>query len=163
MSLSRTARRWRPRRTLIACSLAVYALSALATAVCGQALRDPTRPPQAASVSRSFAEPAPVLSAVLDFGGTRSAIFNGRLVHGGSTVGAYIIDEVLADGVRYRRAGTVHELHLPHPATSVKQPAAEPAGAPAAALAAAPANESATAPATAPAAAPAIAPNGVEP
>jgi hypothetical protein len=115
------------RPALAACALG--ALCALASAAHAQALRDPMRPPLAAQASQVAADPAPVLSAVLDFGGNRSAIFNGRLVHAGSTVGAYTIDRILADGVRYRRDGEVRELHL-RQATSVKQPAAEPKRAP---------------------------------
>jgi hypothetical protein len=131
MSAPSTARRktaaW---RALHRSALAGYALGALASVACGQALRDPTRPPQAMHASQSSGDPAPVLSAVLDFGGSRRAIFNGHLVHDGSTVGAYTIDEVLADGVRYRRAGEVHELHLPRPTSSVIKPATETTGAP---------------------------------
>jgi D-serine deaminase-like pyridoxal phosphate-dependent protein len=88
-------------------------------------LRDPTRPPLAQSHATALRESAPVLSAVLTFGGTRTAIFNGQLVRGGSVVGAYIIDSVLEDGVRYRHANQWHELHLVHAATTFKKPAAE--------------------------------------
>jgi hypothetical protein len=119
----------RLRRLLIQ-ALAGGTLGALAAGAAGQALRDPTRPPQARQASQASSDPTPVLSAVLDFGGTRRAIFNGQLVHGGSAVGGYIIDEVLADGVRYRRGGEVHELHLLHQTSSVKKPATETTGAP---------------------------------
>jgi hypothetical protein len=91
--------------------------------------RDPMRPPAAASraAGAPAREAAPVLSAVMTFNGRRSAIFNGRLVHDGSVVGAYTIDSVLADGVRFRSARLSGELHLPHPEFSIKKPAAEPA------------------------------------
>jgi hypothetical protein len=88
-------------------------------------LRDPTRPPLAQSHATPLREAVPVLSAVLTFGGERTAIFNGQLVRGGSVVGAYTIDSVLEDGVRYRHANQWHELHLAHAATSFKKPAAE--------------------------------------
>jgi len=68
-----------------------------------------------------------VLSAVLSFNGKRSAIFNGRVVTGGSVIGAYTIDSVLEDGVRYRYANSMHELHLAHPSTTFKKPAVGPA------------------------------------
>ena len=88
-------------------------------------LRDPTRPPLAQSHTAAPREAEPVLSAVLTFDGQRTAIFNGQLVRGGSVVGAYTIDSVLADGVRYRHANQWHELHLAHAATTFKKPAAE--------------------------------------
>jgi hypothetical protein len=88
-------------------------------------LRDPTRPPLPQSHSAALRESVPVLSAVLTFGGTRTAIFNGQLVRSGSVVGAYTIDSVLEDGVRYRHANQWHELHLVHAATTFKKPAAE--------------------------------------
>ena len=88
-------------------------------------LRDPTRPPLPQSHIAALREPEPVLSAVLTFGGERTAIFNGQLVRGGSVVGAYTIDSVLEDGVKYRRANQWHELHLVHAATTIKKPAAE--------------------------------------
>jgi hypothetical protein len=88
-------------------------------------LRDPMRPPFPQSHSAAPREPEPVLSAVLTFAGERTAIFNGRLVRSGSVVGAYTIDAVLADGVRYRHANQSHEMHLTHAATTFKKPAAE--------------------------------------
>ncbi|MBS0393466.1 MAG: hypothetical protein JSR54_02510, partial [Proteobacteria bacterium] len=39
-------------------------------------------------------------------------------------LGALEIEAVLADGVRYRSAGAVRELHLPHASDAVKKPAA---------------------------------------
>jgi len=89
-------------------------------------LRDPTRPPL---VERHAAaapqESAPILSAVLNFNGERSAIFNGHLVHSGSAVGGYTILAILEDGVRYRHAGQSQELHMPHPTSSLKKPAVD--------------------------------------
>jgi hypothetical protein len=88
-------------------------------------LRDPTRPPLPQSHAAALREPVPVLSAVLTFAGERTAIFNGQLVRSGSVVGAYTIDSVLEDGVRYRQANQWHELHLAHAATTFKKAAAD--------------------------------------
>ena len=92
-------------------------------------LRDPTRPPtlqrRAAAPHETAPEIAPTLSAVLNFNGERSAIFNGHLVRKGSAVGGYTIDAVLADGVRYRHAGLSQELHMSHPASLFKRPAVD--------------------------------------
>lgn len=94
-----------------------------ASAAAAQGLPDPMRPPlsavRAAAVPR---EPAPVLSAVMTFSDKRSAIFNGRLVHDGTAIGAYTIEAVLADGVRYRHFGQTRELHLAHPSNPLKTP-----------------------------------------
>jgi hypothetical protein len=88
-------------------------------------LRDPTRPPLERHAAAVAQESAPTLSAVLNFNGERSAIFNGHLVHSGSAVGAYTILAVLEDGVRYRYEGRSQELHMPHPASSLKKPAVD--------------------------------------
>jgi hypothetical protein len=94
--------------------------------------RDPMRPPTRESrpAGGPAREAAPVLSAVMTFNGRRSAIFNGRLVHDGSVVGAYTIDSVLEDGVHYSSAHLSGEMHLPHPESPIKKPAAEPARVP---------------------------------
>jgi MSHA biogenesis protein MshK len=91
------------------------------------ALRDPTRPPHPAGAHAGAQEAAPALTAVFLAGDRRTAIFNGRLVRAGDRVGSYTIEAVLDSGVRYRHGGTVHELLLPHPADTVKKPAAAPA------------------------------------
>jgi hypothetical protein len=94
-------------------------------------IRDPTRPPMRdARAADAVRESAPVLSAVMSFNGRRIAIFNGHVVSGGSVVGAYTIDSVLEDGVRYRYENATHELHLAHPATTFKKPATGPARSP---------------------------------
>jgi hypothetical protein len=98
----------------------------LAWTASAEDLRDPTRPPlaerHAAAAPR---ESAPTLSAVLNFNGERSAIFNGHLVHSGSAIDGYTIIAVLEDGVRYRHAGQSQELHMPHPTSSIKKPAVD--------------------------------------
>ena len=92
-------------------------------------LRDPMRPPtsqhHAAAPHETALEMAPTLSAVLNFNGERSAIFNGHLVRSGSSVGGYTIEAVLEDGVRYRHAGLLRELHMTHPPSSLKTPAVD--------------------------------------
>ncbi len=94
--------------------------------------RDPMRPPirESHAAGGPAREAAPVVSAVMTFDGKRSAIFNGRLVHAGSVVGAYTIQSVLEDGVRYTSARQSGEMHLPHPESPIKKPAAEAARAP---------------------------------
>ena len=88
-------------------------------------LRDPTRPPLLERHVAAPHESGPTLSAVLNFKGERSAIFNGRLVRSGSAVGGYTILAVLEDGVRYSHEGQSRELHMPHPTSSLKKPAVE--------------------------------------
>jgi hypothetical protein len=104
----------------------------LVSAATGEGLRDPMRPPLAAArATASAREAAPVLSAVLNFNGERSAIFNGHLVRSGSSLGAYTIEAVLEDGVRYRHAGLTQVLRMAHTVPTLKQPAAAAARAPA--------------------------------
>jgi hypothetical protein len=102
-------------------------ICALATPALAGGMRDPTRPPQRAS-DGARAEPTPVLSAVYSgANGHRSAIVNGEVVHDGSAVGPFLIEEVLADGVRYRYEGHAQELHLPRSLDMIKKPTAYPA------------------------------------
>jgi len=59
----------------------------LTSSAAGDGVRDPTRPPLAETrTSQTVAEAAPVLSAVLNFNGVRTAIFNGQLVRSGSSL-----------------------------------------------------------------------------
>ena len=67
---------------------------------------------------------------MLNFNGVRTAIFNGQLVRSGTALGAYTIEAVLEDGVRYRHAGVdAGFAHGPHRA-HVQKPAAAAARAP---------------------------------
>jgi hypothetical protein len=100
--------------------LPVLAICALQAAH-ADPLRDPTRPPQAPGPRTSLQEAPPALTAVFANGQRRSAIFNGHLVRAGDAVGAYEIEDVLVDGVRYRHAGALHDLHLPRPSDAVKK------------------------------------------
>jgi len=107
--------------------LACAAASLVMAGVVADELRDPTRPPQPKVPAPQAARATgPVLSAVLSFEGRRTAIFDGRLVRAGSVVGPYTIEAVLADGVRYRRASEMYELHLPRAARVFKKAAGEP-------------------------------------
>ena len=108
------------------------AVLALAPAA-ADALRDPTRPPAVAGRGPAARhDPPPVLTAIMGVAGARVAIFNGQLVHAGSTLGPYSIEAVSPDAVRYRHLGAVHEVHLPRGAPLKKPSAAvhEPAGVP---------------------------------
>jgi hypothetical protein len=96
----------------------------------GQAMRDPMRPPLSETRKVSSQEAPPVLTAVLNFNGERKAIVNGQLVRAGSSLGAYTIEAVLEDGVRYRHAGVTQVLRMAHTVPTLKQPAAAVARAP---------------------------------
>lgn len=113
------------RLCILAALSAACGATLVAAGAAAQGLPDPMRPPQ--SPVRTAAAPreaAPVLSAVMIFNDKRSAIFNGKLVHEGTAAGAYTIEAVLADGVRYRHLGQTRELHLTHPTNTLKTPAA---------------------------------------
>ena len=90
-------------------------------------LRDPTRPPLAPPRVSIDREPQPLLSAIMGTNGSRIAIFNGQLVRSGGSVGAYTIEAVFQDGVRYRHAGSTRELRLPRATTPFKTPSTAPA------------------------------------
>jgi hypothetical protein len=103
----------------------------LTSAAAGDGLRDPTRPPLADTrAPGAVQEAGPVLSAVLNFNGVRTAIFNGQLVRSGTSLGAYTIEAVLEDGVRYRHAGLTQVLRMAHTVPTLKQPAAAAARVP---------------------------------
>jgi hypothetical protein len=98
---------------------------------CADELRDPTRPPTTAAHRETGpSEPAPVLSAIMGSASNRVAIFNGRVVRSGGSVGTYVIQTVFEDGVRYRHAGVTHELYLPRSAI-FKKPSTAAARSPA--------------------------------
>ncbi len=107
---------------------ALYACLALAPLAVADELRDPMRPPRPAQAARVAAEPVPVLSAIISRGGERLAILDGHLARAGDHVGAYAVDLVFVDGVRYHRAGIAHELHLASPLPIFKKAANAPHG-----------------------------------
>jgi hypothetical protein len=88
-------------------------------------LRDPTRPPEPKAQRSGVHESAPVLSAIIGNDASRIAIFNGKLVRSGGSVGSFSIEAVFVDGVRYRHAGHSQELYLPH-AGSFKRSSTSP-------------------------------------
>jgi hypothetical protein len=77
-----------------------------------QEFRDPMRPAGATAVARPRAVSSLKLEGVIA-GAVRVAIVNGRLVRAGDEVAGVKILEVLADGVRYSRAGQIQSLLLP--------------------------------------------------
>jgi hypothetical protein len=83
-------------------------------------LRDPTRPPVPRAPTAT--EPVPVLSAIIGADGERIAIFNGRVVRSGASVGAYLITSIHEDGITYRHAGLTRDLQLPHTASFKRAP-----------------------------------------
>ncbi len=107
----------------------VYCWLLIAPFASADGLRDPTRPPAAPRAASAAPERPPVLSAILDSKDDRLAIFNGQLVRSGGSVGAYTIEAVFEDGVRYRHAGISQELHLVHFAV-FKKPSTAAARAP---------------------------------
>jgi len=80
----------------------VFALDATA-----QDLKDPTRPPIMNVPIKHIDEIKllPHVSAIFVSSTRRIAIFNDQPVRAGDRVGAYLIDEVTARGVRYSSAG----------------------------------------------------------
>jgi hypothetical protein len=71
-------------------------------------LKDPTRPPALPPPVAAHGPehaPPPKVSAIFFSGVRRIAIFNEQPVHAGDVVGAFQIDEVTVDGVRYTSGG----------------------------------------------------------
>jgi hypothetical protein len=87
-------------------------------------VRDPMRPPVNAIAHAGISRDEPVVTAVFIAAERRAAIVDGHLVHRGDTVRGFAIEAVLDDGIRYRRAGSVRELHLRHSELQMKKPAA---------------------------------------
>jgi MSHA biogenesis protein MshK len=85
----------------------------LANAAHAQAFRDPMRPPGAAPAKSTVARSTTLKLEGVISGAVRIAIVNGRLVRAGDEVDGARIVEVLADGVRYTRAGREQTLLLP--------------------------------------------------
>jgi MSHA biogenesis protein MshK len=101
--------------------LAAILLSAAARTASADRLADPTRP--ASAKADTTAEPTDSirLEAILRSGERHLAIVNGKVVRAGERIGGALIDEVLADGVRYTRDGQSHTARLNHTAISVRQ------------------------------------------
>ena len=103
----------------VALILAFWAMAASADPV-----RDPMRPPLASSAREALRYSEPAVTAVFIATDRRAAIVDGRVVHAGDIVGDCAIDAVLDDGIRFHRAGVVHELHLAHSGSNIKKVAA---------------------------------------
>jgi MSHA biogenesis protein MshK len=94
----------------------------LATSAAADGLRDPMRPVGAAPAApRAFSVQALKLEGVIG-GEKRVAIINGKLVKAGDSISGARILEVLANGVRFERAGKISTLTLsaPPPGTAVR-------------------------------------------
>ncbi len=90
---------------LALCASAAAAVPAAATPAGG--LKDPTSPPPAAAPARhaKARAPLPRVSAIFLSAQRRVAIFDGTAVTAGDRIGALVIVEITADGVRYRDHG----------------------------------------------------------
>jgi hypothetical protein len=118
-------------KSIIILGVLSFASSSLGPLAAADALRDPTRPPLiAASHPAISQEPIPILSAIIGKPGGRVAIFNGQLVRNGDAVGAYTIEAIFEDRVRYRHGSLNQEVYLPLAAT-FKKPSTAPARSPA--------------------------------
>ena len=87
-----------------------------------ETLVDPTRPAFAAPSKQTASQPVMEsrVSAIFLSGDRRVAVFDGRVVKAGDRVGDAVIQEVLADGVRYARGGRVEVARLPKQAAAVR-------------------------------------------
>jgi MSHA biogenesis protein MshK len=94
-------------------------------------LADPTRP-ASYRVSADSANSAPGrmrVEAILNRGGQRLAIIDGKVVRAGDRIADARIDEVLADGVRYTRAGASQLARLASSKLSIRRaPASQEPG-----------------------------------
>jgi MSHA biogenesis protein MshK len=87
-------------------------------------LADPTRPAAFRASSAVVSNSAPArlrVEAILDRGGQRLAIVDGKVVRAGDRIGNARIDEVMSDGVRYTRAGTSQVSRLENTKLQVRR------------------------------------------
>ena len=94
------------------CAAMLLSMFGLPLCANGAELKDPTRQPVASSpVASTPAKAAgehklpPRVSAIFLSSSRRIAIFNAQPVQAGDSVGAYHIDEIVAQGVRYTNSG----------------------------------------------------------
>jgi len=104
---------------------ALHALAFLLVAPLAHAdvLIDPTRPANAPTKSSSAVrsiEAVARVTAIFKSGDRRVAVLDGRVVKAGDRIGDVVIQEVLADGVRYTRAGRVEIVRIPKQAAVVR-------------------------------------------
>jgi len=84
--------------------LAALLLTMTAQAATADRLADPTRPATARAVVAETVETFKV-EAIMNSNGRPLAIVNGKVVRPGDSVGAARIEEVLSNGVRFKRDG----------------------------------------------------------
>jgi len=113
------------RGTLILSRTLLFLL--FATLAHADVLIDPTRPAFALTKSSSpiarSVDPVARVTAIFQSGERRVAVFDGRVVKAGDRIGDVAIQEILADGVRFTRAGRVELVRLPKQAAPVRSEA----------------------------------------
>jgi MSHA biogenesis protein MshK len=105
--------------------LATLLLSMTAEAAGAERLADPTRPPDARTVSSVPAPDALRVEAVLRSTQRDLAIVNGKLVRAGDRIGSARIEAILPDGVRYVRDGQTHVARLQQSTLQVRRSQSE--------------------------------------
>ena len=91
--------------------LAALLFTLTARSAVADRLVDPTRPSNA-RITVAAAADVVHLEAILRSADRQLAIVNGKVVRVGDRVGDARIDEILADGIRYTRAGMSHIARL---------------------------------------------------
>jgi hypothetical protein len=91
--------------------LAALLLSLTAPVAFADQLADPTRPATAKAVVTTTADTLKV-EAVMNSNGRPLAIVNGRVVRAGDSVGTARIEEVLSNGVRFKRDGRIQIAYV---------------------------------------------------
>jgi MSHA biogenesis protein MshK len=106
---------------------AVCVLWAVCAAVAAgaEALVDPMRPAMASGNGGTREIVVARVTAVFNAGERRVAVLDGRLVKAGDRVGDLVVNEILADGVRYTRGGRVETARLPKQAADVRRKSQE--------------------------------------
>jgi len=104
--------------------LATLLLSMTAKAAFADRLVDPTQPAHARPATNGEVITPVRVEAIMQSGGARLAIVNGKVVRAGDHVGDARIDEVLNDGVRFTRDGHSQVARLDSHLIQVRQPVA---------------------------------------
>lgn len=112
LSSARSASRAnRANRILVWTGVAIAVSLALASGLKAETLADPTRPSAYRGSVPTATTTAPGrmrVEAVVNRGGERLAIVDGKIVRAGDQVSHGRIEEVMSDGVRYTRGGVLH-------------------------------------------------------
>jgi len=101
--------------------LAAALLSMIASAVAADRLVDPTRPANARAAVATVAATNIKVEAIMLSNGRPLAIVNGKVVRAGDSVGAVQIEEILSDGVRFKREGRSQVAYVNKQAISVRR------------------------------------------